>query len=91
MCIYVYIQVMQKRNHSYTQSEKLVSIGEAAEILGVARNTLRRWEDAGDLTAKRTVGGHRRYSLADLQHLVSEKSGDHTPEPHALADTEAAS
>lgn len=65
---------MQKRNHSYTNSEKLVSIGEAVEILGVARNTLRRWEDAGYLTPKRTVGGHRRYLLSDLQNLVSENS-----------------
>ena len=74
MCIYVYIYAMQKRNHSYTNNEKLVSIGEAVEILGVARNTLRRWEDAGYLTPKRTVGGHRRYLLSDLQNLVSENS-----------------
>src|SRR5271154_4248251 len=41
-------------------------IGEAANALGVSRDTLRRWEKAGKITVERTVKGHRRYNLALL-------------------------
>ena len=47
---------------------KMVSIHEAAEFLGVAAQTLRRWEREGKLVAdERTPGGRRRYDLARLR------------------------
>jgi excisionase family DNA binding protein len=46
---------------------KLVSIGEAAKILGVSVQTLRRWEREGKLVPLRTAGGTRRYELATLR------------------------
>ena len=46
----------------------MVSIREAAEFLGVAVQTLRRWEREGKLVAhERTPGGRRRYDLARLR------------------------
>ncbi len=48
-------------------SIKTLSIHEAAEYLGVATKTLRRWEESGVLLAQRTEGGHRRYDVKDLQ------------------------
>nr|WP_244228579.1 MerR family DNA-binding transcriptional regulator [Methylacidiphilum sp. Yel] len=49
-------------------SPKLVSIQEAAEFLGVAPQTLRRWESEGNLLPDEpTAGGRRRYDLALLQ------------------------
>jgi len=46
----------------------MVSIHEAAEFLGVAVQTLRRWEREGKLVAhERTPGGRRRYDLARLR------------------------
>jgi excisionase family DNA binding protein len=47
--------------------ERIVGIGEAAEVLGVSISTLRRWEAAGKLVAEYTAGGHRRYDLAKLR------------------------
>ncbi len=45
----------------------LVSIGEAAEIIGVSISTLRRWEEEGCfLPSTRTLGGHRRYKISDI-------------------------
>jgi predicted site-specific integrase-resolvase len=45
-----------------------VSIGEAANLIGVAISTLRRWEYEGKfLPDFRTCGGHRRYALARIQ------------------------
>ena len=47
--------------------ERIVSISEAAEVLGVSITTLRRWEAAGKLVAEHTAGGHRRYDVAKLR------------------------
>lgn len=44
-----------------------VSIGKAAALLGVSRDTLRRWESAGKIKAERTPRGHRRYDLGKLR------------------------
>jgi predicted site-specific integrase-resolvase len=49
-------------------SRKLVGIQEAAAFLGVATQTLRRWEREGRLIPdERTLGGRRRYDLSRLQ------------------------
>ena len=34
-------------------------MGEAAQLLGVSPDTVRRWADAGRLSTERTGGGHR--------------------------------
>ena len=47
--------------------ERLIGIGEAAQVLGVSITTLRRWEAAGRLSAEHTAGGHRRYDLVKLR------------------------
>ncbi|NMP25064.1 IS607 family transposase [Sulfobacillus harzensis] len=46
--------------------DRFVSIGEAAQALGVSITTLRRWEREGKLVPEHTSGGHRRYDLAKL-------------------------
>lgn len=52
-----------------------VSIGQASDLLGVAVSTLRRWEQEGRLRpAFRTCGGHRRYSLLQLNQLCGKSS-----------------
>jgi excisionase family DNA binding protein len=48
-----------------------VTLGRACEILGVDESTLRRWADAGRLRVYRTPGGHRRFSLGNLQELLN--------------------
>ena len=48
-----------------------VSLRRACEILGADESTLRRWADAGRLRVYRTPGGHRRFSLIDLESMVS--------------------
>jgi excisionase family DNA binding protein len=48
-----------------------VTLARACEVLGVDESTVRRWADAGRLRVFRTPGGHRRFSLANLQEMVA--------------------
>ena len=52
--------------------EKLLTIGQAAEYLGVSLNTLRRWDESGKLLAIKKDGGtHRYYREKDLDIFKS--------------------
>ncbi len=48
-----------------------VSLGEAADIIGVHPATIRNWADSGELPFRRTPGGHRRFRRADLQQWLA--------------------
>ena len=53
--------------------EKLLTIGQAAEYLGVSLNTLRRWDESGKLVAiKKDGGSHRYYREKDLEIFASD-------------------
>lgn len=47
-----------------------LSLGDASRLLGVSTATVRRWADAGRLTAFTTPGGHRRFSRAVLERML---------------------
>jgi len=48
-------------------AQRLVKIGEAADILGSKPDTLRKWEKTGELLpARKTRGGTRYYAIDDL-------------------------
>ncbi len=49
--------------------KRFIKIGEAAELLGVAVSTLRKWEKTGELVPHRkTKGGTRYYDIHKLQN-----------------------
>src|SRR5574340_1595845 len=50
-------------------SERVYSIQEAANILKVSSQTLRRWEREGKISPNRTAGGQRFYTVKDIQTL----------------------
>ena len=47
-------------------------VGQAAELLGVSADTVRRWADAGRLRTSQGKGDRRRVDGADLARLATE-------------------
>ena len=62
-------------------------MGEAAELLGVSPDTVRRWADAGRLLTVRTAGGHRRVEGTALAGLAASLGG---ARPHPAIVSESA-
>jgi excisionase family DNA binding protein len=56
--------------------DRLLTLEETANILGVAKITLRRWDNSGKLKALRTVGGARRYSEEDINNFIKNMRKD---------------
>jgi molybdopterin-binding protein len=53
-------------------------IGQAAELLGVSPDTVRRLADGGELETRRTTGGHRVVDGVALARFVAEHGGGST-------------
>jgi molybdopterin-binding protein len=51
-------------------------IGEAADLLGVSVDTVRRWIDAGRLAAIRDEHGHRAIEGTDLAAFAQSQGGE---------------
>ena len=60
---------MSPMSESNAQMRAVYIISVAAELAGVHPQTLRIYERKGLLEPARTIGGSRRYSQADIDHL----------------------
>ena len=58
--------------------EELLTPGEAAKLLGVARETVTRYARDGLLPCRRTLGGHRRI-VASAVYEILATPGDPVP------------
>jgi excisionase family DNA binding protein len=47
---------------------------EVADLLHVSPKTIRRWAKEGRLPFLRTLGGHRRYSEAEIRQLIADNT-----------------
>jgi excisionase family DNA binding protein len=52
------------------EPDRLLTTGEAAEILSVSPSTVINYADAGLLKAFRLPGGHRRFRRSDVEALL---------------------
>ena len=64
---------MKKAELATPNLGEYLTVGEAAETLGVSRSTLRNWDRAGKLSAYRhPVNGYRLYSRKDIEGLLKQ-------------------
>ncbi len=64
-----------------SESGPEVRIGEAAAMLGVSVESLRRWERDGRLKTVRTTGGQRLVRLAEVRRMARERRLSSTDRP----------
>ena len=62
-------------------------MGQAAQLLGVSTDTVRRWADAGRLPTTRTDGGRRVVAGTDLAELARSLAAE--PEAGAIVSASA--
>jgi excisionase family DNA binding protein len=67
-----------------------LTVSEASRVLGLSRTTLLAAEEAGQLTALRTPGGHRRYDPAELRRYAERAGGNGWEDPTAAPPDAAA-
>ena len=57
-----------------------MTVGEAAAYLSVSKDSLRRWDRAGKLKARRhPINGYRLYQKSDLDELLRRFGLEDTP------------
>ena len=59
----------------------LIRVGQAAEMLGVTIETLRRWESEGRVRRQRSGGGQRQVDLSEITRLLAERRRAGTDRP----------
>lgn len=64
---------------------RLLTISEAAALLGVHPNTLRAWVDKGLVPATHLPSGHRRFSQDQLAQIQQVMRADMPQSPRAHA------
>lgn len=58
-----------------SQKSNWLSIGQAAEYLGISRDTLRRWEKKDMLSPTRSPTNRRYYTQSILDEVMKKKQG----------------
>ncbi len=63
------------KSKDYPETDEWLTLSEAAKKLSVHPTTLRRWADKGDMPCMLTPGGHRRFSVADVEQFARTRHG----------------
>lgn len=72
---------MSTQSTTHDAPGALLTPSEVASMFRVDPKTVTRWAKAGKLSAIRTLGGHRRYSEAEVRGLLSG-----VPQPRETED-----
>lgn len=60
--------------------DALLTPAEVAQLFRVSPKTVTRWARTGKLSAKRTLGGHRRFSEAEVRAFLDKVERGSAPE-----------
>ena len=66
--------------------DSTVRVGQAAEMLGVTVDTLRRWEQEGRINLARSGGGQRLVPIAEVVRLLGDRRRDN-PDPRSATQS----
>ena len=66
------------------ENEIWLSLGQAAELLGVHPSTVRLWSDKGQLPVHRTQGKHRRYRRSEVELWAKTTRQPRAIEPESV-------
>ena len=53
--------------------DAVIRIGQAAELLDVSVETIRRWETSGRIRTERSSGGQRMVPISEITRLLAER------------------
>ena len=67
----------------------LLTVRAAADRLGVAYSTLKRWVHMGRVRTTRTEGGHHRVSEAEIERLLARQQPEARRQAHSAAVEES--
>jgi excisionase family DNA binding protein len=67
--------------HETQTEDRLLTPSEVAALFRVDPKTVTRWAQQGKLHSIRTLGGHRRYSEAEIQAFLADSQGVPRPRP----------
>ena len=56
--------------------EPVIRIGQAAELLDVSVETIRRWEASGRIRTERSSGGQRMVPLSEVGRILGDRRAD---------------
>lgn len=62
-----------------TDHDEVLRVGQAAAVLGVSVDTVRRWDEEGTIRVERSEGGQRLVPVSEVQRIIAERGG---PRPH---------
>lgn len=71
-----------------TQVMEYVQVSEAASILGVSVDTIRRWDKLGLVKAKRDEKNYRRFELSELRRVQQKIGGQSTENNYRILRAE---
>ena len=69
---------------------KFLTTRQLSRVWLVSEATIKRWADTGQLKSSRTVGGHRRFPLAEVMRFQTERGLGATTGGTAVAAEAAA-
>lgn len=66
---------------TYAAEDELLPIGDAARLLGVSVDTVRRWDRDGLIESTRTLGGQRRFRRSEIDRVHAGPVASADPAP----------